>query len=56
MTVDPSKTSGIKNQIVLNEIAKIPGRGAAEYLTRNYQEQHIVKNIFIVNLGYTVKF
>ncbi|MCE9501250.1 MAG: hypothetical protein K8R21_12255, partial [Leptospira sp.] len=56
MTVDPSKTTGVKNQTVLNEIAKTPGRGASEYLTRSYQEQHIVRNIFIVNIGYTLRF
>lgn len=56
MTVDPSKTASPIDRLALDEIAKIPGRGVAEYVTRNYQQQHIEKNIFIVNLGYTLKF
>ncbi len=56
MTVDPSKTASIVDRLALDEIAKLPGRGVAEYITRNYQQQHIEKNIFIVNIGYSLKF
>lgn len=56
-TVDPSKTSGIANRLVLDTIHQSNTHEAVkQYATRNYQEQHIVKNIFILHIGYSAKF
>ena len=56
-TVDPSKTAGIANRLVLDTIHQSNTHEAAkQYATRNYQEQHIVKNIFILHIGYSAKF
>jgi hypothetical protein len=55
--VDPSKTAGIQNRLVLDSIAQSNTHEVVkQMLTRNFQEQNIVKNIFIVNIGYSVKF
>lgn len=56
-TVDPSRTAGIINKTVLDSISHSNAHEVAkQYATRNYQEQHIVKNIFIIHIGYTAKF
>ena len=56
-TVDPSKTVGVQNQLVLNTINNSNTHEVVkQFATRNFQEQNIVQNIFIVNFGYTLKF
>jgi len=56
-TVDPSKSAGLINNLVVDQISKINTIDVGKMaLTQSYQEQKIVKNIYIVQVGYSAKF
>lgn len=56
-TVDPSKSAGLINNLVVDQISKINTIDVGKMaITQSYQEQKIVKNIYIVQVGYSAKF
>ncbi|MBE7412473.1 MAG: hypothetical protein HS129_10525 [Leptospiraceae bacterium] len=56
-TVDPSKSVGLINNLVLDQISKLNTIDVGKMaLTQSYQEQKIVKHIYIVQIGYNKKF
>ncbi|WP_156781877.1 hypothetical protein [Leptospira tipperaryensis] len=54
---DPSKIHGTVNQTVASAIQSLPLDTASKsYLLNSYQQQHIAKHHFVINLGYVTKF
>ncbi|WP_135355060.1 hypothetical protein [Leptospira ryugenii] len=54
---DPSKIHGTANQTVASAIQSLPwDTNSKNYLLNTYQQQHITKHHFVINLGYVTKF
>lgn len=57
MVADPSKINGAQNALVTNQITQnVSDSYAREYLIKNYQNQRVIKDIFYINIGYSLKF
>lgn len=56
-TVDPSKTAGAGNKTAIDGIEGLPVYEVIKSaMVRDYQEQKIPKHVFIVQIGYNIKF
>lgn len=54
---DPSKRYGLENQINIDAIKNLPIDGdLRQKLVYRYQQQDFVKNTFVIQIGYTMKF
>ena len=57
MVADPSRINGFQNSLVTSQISQnVSDPFAREYLIKNYQNQRVIRDIFFVNIGYTLKF
>jgi hypothetical protein len=57
IVADPSKINGAQNALVTSQITQnVSDPFAREYLIKNYQNQRVIRDIFFINIGYTLKF
>jgi hypothetical protein len=57
MVADPSRINGAQNALVTNQITQnVSDSFAREYLIKNYQNQRVIRDIFFINIGYTLRF
>ena len=57
MVADPSRVYGNQNNYIINQISQnVSDENAKKALINQYQNQRIIKDIFYISLGYTLKF
>lgn len=57
MVADPSRINGAQNYLTTTQLAQnVSDPFARKYLIDNYQNQKVIRDIFYVNIGYTLKF
>jgi hypothetical protein len=57
MVADPSRINGAQNSLVTSQLSQnISDPLAKKYVIENYQNQRVIRDIFFVNIGYTLRF
>ena len=57
MIADPSRVHGYQNSFITNQISQnISDENLKKHVINNYQNQRIIKDIFYIAIGYTLKF
>jgi hypothetical protein len=57
MVADPSKINGTQNSLITSQLSQnISDSLAKKYVIENYQNQRVIRDIFFINIGYTLRF